>query len=88
MLQSQVSGQLQAEALALAHSRVYTFGPTFRAEVRAEMSCRIVELLSLLDRDCALGVSSHELWASELQHDPPPSRVLDAGARASKCDHQ
>jgi asparaginyl-tRNA synthetase len=27
-----VSGQLEAEALALALSRVYTFGPTFRAE--------------------------------------------------------
>ena len=27
-----VSGQLQAEILALSHSRVYTFGPTFRAE--------------------------------------------------------
>jgi asparaginyl-tRNA synthetase len=27
-----VSGQLQAEALALALSKVYTFGPTFRAE--------------------------------------------------------
>ena len=27
-----VSGQLQAEALALSHNRVYTFGPTFRAE--------------------------------------------------------
>ena len=27
-----VSGQLQAEIFALSHSRVYTFGPTFRAE--------------------------------------------------------
>lgn len=27
-----VSGQLEAEALALAFSKVYTFGPTFRAE--------------------------------------------------------
>jgi asparaginyl-tRNA synthetase len=27
-----VSGQLEAECLALSHSRVYTFGPTFRAE--------------------------------------------------------
>ena len=27
-----VSGQLQAEVYALSHSRVYTFGPTFRAE--------------------------------------------------------
>lgn len=27
-----VSGQLNAEALALSHSNVYTFGPTFRAE--------------------------------------------------------
>lgn len=27
-----VSGQLQAEALALAYKNVYTFGPTFRAE--------------------------------------------------------
>ncbi|MGX9728761.1 MAG: asparagine--tRNA ligase [Candidatus Electronema sp. VV] len=27
-----VSGQLQAEILALSHGRVYTFGPTFRAE--------------------------------------------------------
>lgn len=27
-----VSGQLQAEAFALAYKRVYTFGPTFRAE--------------------------------------------------------
>src|SRR6266700_3796904 len=27
-----VSGQLEAEALALASSKVYTFGPTFRAE--------------------------------------------------------
>src|SRR5437899_6663063 len=27
-----VSGQLEAEALALALSKVYTFGPTFRAE--------------------------------------------------------
>ncbi len=27
-----VSGQLEAEALAMAMSRVYTFGPTFRAE--------------------------------------------------------
>jgi asparaginyl-tRNA synthetase len=27
-----VSGQLEAEIAALAHSRVYTFGPTFRAE--------------------------------------------------------
>jgi asparaginyl-tRNA synthetase len=27
-----VSGQLQAEAFALSHTRVYTFGPTFRAE--------------------------------------------------------
>lgn len=27
-----VSGQLQAETMALAFSRVYTFGPTFRAE--------------------------------------------------------
>ncbi len=27
-----VSGQLQAEIYALSHSRVYTFGPTFRAE--------------------------------------------------------
>lgn len=29
-----VSGQLQAETFASAMSRVYTFGPTFRAEVR------------------------------------------------------
>ena len=28
-----VSGQLNAEALALAYSKVYTFGPTFRAEL-------------------------------------------------------
>ena len=27
-----VSGQLQAEVLACSHNRVYTFGPTFRAE--------------------------------------------------------
>lgn len=27
-----VSGQLQAEILAMSHGRVYTFGPTFRAE--------------------------------------------------------
>ncbi|MCL1980056.1 MAG: asparagine--tRNA ligase [Proteobacteria bacterium] len=27
-----VSGQLQAEVFALSHGRVYTFGPTFRAE--------------------------------------------------------
>lgn len=27
-----VSGQLQAEVYAMSHSRVYTFGPTFRAE--------------------------------------------------------
>jgi asparaginyl-tRNA synthetase len=27
-----VSGQLQAEIFALSHSKVYTFGPTFRAE--------------------------------------------------------
>ena len=27
-----VSGQLEAEALALALTKVYTFGPTFRAE--------------------------------------------------------
>lgn len=27
-----VSGQLEAEVFALSHSRVYTFGPTFRAE--------------------------------------------------------
>lgn len=27
-----VSGQLQAEVYALSHTRVYTFGPTFRAE--------------------------------------------------------
>ena len=27
-----VSGQLEGEMLAMAHSRVYTFGPTFRAE--------------------------------------------------------
>jgi asparaginyl-tRNA synthetase len=27
-----VSGQLHAEAMATALSRVYTFGPTFRAE--------------------------------------------------------
>ena len=27
-----VSGQLQAEMLALSHGKVYTFGPTFRAE--------------------------------------------------------
>ena len=27
-----VSGQLQAECMALAFSKVYTFGPTFRAE--------------------------------------------------------
>lgn len=27
-----VSGQLQAEILALSHGKVYTFGPTFRAE--------------------------------------------------------
>ncbi len=27
-----VTGQLQAEALALSHKKVYTFGPTFRAE--------------------------------------------------------
>ena len=30
----QVSGQLHAEAFATSLSRVYTFGPTFRAEVR------------------------------------------------------
>ena len=27
-----VSGQLEAEAMALALGKVYTFGPTFRAE--------------------------------------------------------
>ena len=27
-----VSGQLEAEIAALSHSKVYTFGPTFRAE--------------------------------------------------------
>ena len=27
-----VSGQLEAEAMAMAFGKVYTFGPTFRAE--------------------------------------------------------
>src|SRR5690606_19861683 len=38
-----VSGQLEAEIGALALSRVYTFGPTFRAE-NSNTSCHLAEV--------------------------------------------
>ena len=41
-----VSGQLQAEIFALSHSRVYTFGPTFRAE-NSNTSRHLAELWML-----------------------------------------
>ena len=57
-----VSGQLQAEIYALSHGRVYTFGPTFRAE-NSNTSRHLAEFwmlepeMAFCDLDCNTGVA-------------------------------
>jgi len=69
-----VSGQLEAEAFASSHSKVYTFGPTFRAEnsntsrhlaefwmIEPEMAFYDLERTMLLARDFIIAVTSEVL---------------------------
>ncbi len=57
-----VSGQLQAEIYALSHGRVYTFGPTFRAE-NSNTSRHLAEFwmlepeMAFCDLNCDMGVA-------------------------------
>ena len=57
-----VSGQLQAEIYALSHGRVYTFGPTFRAE-NSNTSRHLAEFwmlepeMAFCDLDCNAAVA-------------------------------
>ena len=97
----QVSGQLHAEAFASAMSKVYTFGPTFRAEVWARHWSRVHAI--------HVGVSGgregggdgglpnahvrRECYphcsaalTPELEHVSPPRRVLDDRAGDRLCD--
>ena len=45
-----VSGQLEAEIFACAMGKVYTFGPTFRAE-NSNTTRHLAELKIILDRE-------------------------------------
>ncbi|MCI5219286.1 MAG: asparagine--tRNA ligase, partial [Candidatus Electrothrix sp. LOE2] len=57
-----VSGQLQAEIYALSHGRVYTFGPTFRAE-NSNTSRHLAEFwmlepeMAFCDLDCDMEIA-------------------------------
>jgi asparaginyl-tRNA synthetase len=57
-----VSGQLQAEIYALSHGRVYTFGPTFRAE-NSNTSRHLAEFwmlepeMAFCDLDCDIEIA-------------------------------
>ena len=71
-----VSGQLQAEIFALSHGRVYTFGPTFRAE-NSNTSRHLAEFwmlepeMAFCDLDCNMEVVEElirELVASVLDN--------------------
>jgi len=53
-----VSGQLEGEMMAMAHSRVYTFGPTFRAE-KSKTSRHLAEFWMIEPEVCF--VTLHQL---------------------------
>ncbi len=74
-----VSGQLQAEIFALSHGRVYTFGPTFRAE-NSNTSRHLAEFwmlepeMAFCDLDCNAAVAEElirELVATVLDQCAP-----------------
>jgi asparaginyl-tRNA synthetase len=86
-----VSGQLQAEIYALALGRVYTFGPTFRAE-NSNTSRHLAEFwmlepeMSFCDLSCAMSVAEdlvRELIRAVLQECPAEvglfNRFVDRG---------
>lgn len=60
-----VSGQLHAEALATAMGRVYTFGPTFRAE-NSQTSRHLSEFWMLEPEMAFVRAEACSLWAQRL----------------------
>ena len=78
-----VSGQLQAEVYALALGRVYTFGPTFRAE-NSNTSRHLAEFWMLEPEMAFCDLQCNVEVAEALIHDLI-DRVLRAAAMIWPC---
>jgi len=74
-----VSGQLQAEIFALSHGRVYTFGPTFRAE-NSNTSRHLAEFWMLEPEMAFCDLSCNAALAEELIRDLVATVLVECAA--------